>query len=60
MRIKKLRKAKKMTQKDLANRFGVTNITVSRWETGIKKPSIETAIKLADFFGVSLDELLRD
>lgn len=59
MRIKEFRKIKKLTQKDLADRFNVSNITVSRWESGTQMPSIETAVQLADFFGCKIDDLVR-
>ena len=59
MKLKEFRKTKKMTQRDLADRFNVSNITVSRWESGTQMPSIETAIQLADFFGCKIDDLVR-
>ena len=60
MRIKEFRKRKNMTQRDLADHLHVTNITVSRWESGIQCPSIETFVVLADFFGCKVDDLVRD
>lgn len=45
---------------DLAKDLGVTRQAVSRWEIGISRPNGETAAKLADYFGVTVDELLAD
>lgn len=59
MKLKEFRKTKKMTQRDLADRFNVSNITVSRWESGTQTPSLETAILLAKFFGCTIDDLVR-
>ncbi len=59
MNIKELRKTKKMTQRDLADRFNVSNVTVSRWETGTQTPSLETVLLLAKFFGCTIDDLVE-
>ena len=47
-----------MTQKDLAERVGVTEATVSRWESGESDPSLSFGILLADYFNVSVDYLV--
>ena len=59
MKLKEFRKTKKMTQRDLADRFNVSNITVSRWETGKQTPSFETVILLAKFFECTIDDLVE-
>lgn len=56
--IAKLRKEKCMSQNDLAERLGVTNKAISRWETGRGYPDIEMLPKLAKEFGISIQELL--
>lgn len=56
-RIKELRIAKGMTQKDLADLFFVTPQAVSRWESNDTEPSVEMIGKLAEHFGVSIDYL---
>ena len=56
--IKILRVEKNMSQEELGNIVHVTQTAVSQWEKGRKSPDKETAIALADFFGVSLDFLL--
>ena len=49
-----------MTQEQLAAEFGVSVQAVSKWETAASYPDIELMPRIADLFGVSLDELLRD
>lgn len=56
--IKKLRQEKGLTQKQLAQEVHITQTAVSQWELGKTAPDKQTANKLADFFGVSLDFLL--
>lgn len=56
-RIRKLRLAQNMTQSQLASRLAVQYQTVSKWETGITTPDASMLPKLADIFGVSIDEL---
>lgn len=56
--LKQLRKEKGMTQEQLAEQFYVSGRTVSRWETGNNMPNISTLVKLADFFSVSIPELI--
>lgn len=57
-RIRELRKAKNITQEALANAIGVSETTISKWETGNAVPDIEMLCILSDYFEVSLDELL--
>ena len=57
-RLKKLRRAKKLTQKELADKINVSKITVLRWENGERQIKPEKAEKLANFFGVSIAHLL--
>lgn len=48
-----------MTQAEMAERLGVTNKAVSKWETGKSKPTTNTLRKMATLFGLSVDELLK-
>lgn len=48
-----------MTQAEMAERLGVTNKAVSKWETGKSKPTTNTLRKMAALFGLSIDELLQ-
>lgn len=67
-RIKKLRKEKGLSQKEFAKAFNefskddenvksISYATVSRWENGENEPKLETWIKIADFFHVSVSYL---
>lgn len=53
-----LRKQKGLTQEQLANALGVTNQSVSKWESGQCCPDIQLLPNLAELFEVSVDELL--
>ena len=53
-----LRKQKGKTQEELAEIFGVSSQSVSKWELGINCPDIMLLPKLADYYRVSIDELL--
>lgn len=53
-----LRKQKKMTQEEIANLFGVTSQSVSKWELGLSCPDITLLPEIAQFYEVSVDELL--
>ena len=52
-----LRKLKKMTQEDIAERVGVSRQAVAKWESGETIPDLEKARQLAGVLGVSLDDL---
>lgn len=56
-KIKELRKQRGITQEQLADSIGISFQAVSKWETNIALPDITLAPVLANFFGVSMDEL---
>lgn len=56
--IKLYRKSLNLTQEQLANKLNGKKSLVSNYENGYSTPDIETLIKLADIFDVSLDELV--
>lgn len=56
--INDLRKKSGLSQKEFAGLFNVHQTAVSQWETGKTTPDKETLIKIADYFGVSIDYLL--
>lgn len=56
--ILKMRKARNLTQKDLAGKLGVTDKAVSKWERAVSSPDISLLIPLAKALGVSTGELL--
>ena len=57
LRLKELRVAAGYTQQSFADAFGVAQSTVGNWEAGRRETELETLLKIADFFGVSLDYL---
>ena len=57
-RLKGLRKEKGLTQKELANKIGITKLTISNWENEKRSIGSKKAKLLADFFGVSVGYLL--
>lgn len=57
--LAELRKEKNLTQDELGAQIGVTNKTISRWETGNYLPPVEMLQTLADTFGVSINEILN-
>lgn len=57
-RIKYLREAKGLTQKDVANKLGLESAAVSKYELNLREPNIETLKKLSEIFEVSTDFLL--
>lgn len=58
-KILSLRTARDMSQDDLAEKLEVSRQSVSKWETGQSTPDLDKIIKLADLFGVGVDELVR-
>lgn len=56
--LKELRKEHHMTQEQLGEKIGVTNKTVSRWETGNYMPPIECLKLLSDMYQISINEIL--
>ena len=57
-RLRDLRKLKGDTQEKLSNFLGVTAQAYPKYEYGLRKPNLETTIKLANYFNVSVDYLL--
>lgn len=56
--IAELRKENNLTQQALGDKLGVTNKTISRWETGVYMPDIEMLQLLGKEFGVSVNEII--
>ena len=57
--LKELRKAKNITQEELANHLNVSRKSVSRWETGTNMPDLDILIELSKFYDVNIDEILN-
>ena len=59
-KILSLRTQRGMSQDDLAEKLEVSRQSVSKWETAQSTPDLDKIIKLANLFGVTVDELVRD
>ena len=59
-KIKQYRENKKMTQKEIAEILGVEPATISKYESGMIEPRIESLKKLSNIFEITLDELVND
>lgn len=56
--LRELRKEKQLTQEQLAERFGVTSRSVSRWETDSNMPDLSILVELADFYDVDIRDII--
>lgn len=57
-RLRELRKQSPIMQKDIAKQLGIHVVTLQQYERGTREPNIETLLKMAILFNVSLDDLL--
>lgn len=57
-RIKLFREDRNMSQKDFAEKIGVSNSRVSNWEQGINRPDVDLLKKICEVLNVSPSELL--
>lgn len=58
-KIRDLRKKSGLSQEELAEKLDVSRQAVSKWELGAAVPTADKLLELSDFFGVSLDYLMR-
>lgn len=58
-RLMALRKKRGLSQEELGFDLGVSRQTVSKWESGQSYPDFQRLVLLADYFDISLDELVR-
>ncbi len=58
MKLKELRKQKGIKQKEIADYLQMATMTYCGYETGKREPTIDTLIKLANYFNCSVDELI--
>ena len=56
--LRKIRKERKLTQKQLAIEIGASERGIQQYELGERKPAFDVLIALADYFNVSLDYLV--
>ena len=59
-KVASLRKKNNLTQESLAEKIGVTRQTISKWESNLSSPDIQSCKAMADVFGISLEELLDE
>jgi transcriptional regulator with XRE-family HTH domain len=60
MKLRTLRKMKGMRQRELAEALGVALSTIAMWETANREPNFAMIRKIADFFSVSIEDLVND
>ena len=53
--LAELRKERNLTQAELGEKLGVTNKTISRWETGNYMPSVEMLEELSTMYGMTIN-----
>jgi transcriptional regulator with XRE-family HTH domain len=61
-KLRTLRKQRNLSQRELAEALGYVSATayISDFENGKRKPTLEFALKVAEFFGVTVDALVKD
>lgn len=59
-RLRELRERRGMTRKTLAECCGLSKNTIARYERGERMPTLEAAAEIADFFGMTIDQLFRE
>jgi len=60
MNIKQMRKAANLTQQQLADKSGISRVTLTRIETGASNPSLESLRAIAHALGCTIDTLLNE
>lgn len=58
--LKELRSEKALSQKELGEIVGVDQRTISNWEVAKVEPDLSMIVKIADYFGVTTDYLLKE
>ena len=56
--LRELRKERELTQEQLAEKFGVSSRSVSRWENGNTMPELSILVELADYYEVDIKEII--
>lgn len=57
--LKYQREAAELSQLELSRKTGIAHQNINRWEKGEVLPNIDFCVKLADFYGITLDELIN-
>ena len=58
--LRVLRKKFHLTQEELAEKLNISRQTLAKWETGVSTPDITACLRLADFFQIPLEDLIRE
>lgn len=53
------RETAELSQLELSRKAGISHQNINRWEKGEVLPNIDFCVKLADFYGITLDELVN-
>jgi ribosome-binding protein aMBF1 (putative translation factor) len=56
--LKEQRLSRGITLKEIEKETGINNGNLSRWERGVVLPNIDFCVQLADYYGITLDELI--
>ena len=56
--LKQQREIAKLSQLELSKKVGISHQNINRWERGEVLPNIDFCVKLADFYNITLDELV--
>lgn len=59
-KLMELRKSSGLSQEAFGQKIGVSRQTVSKWELGQSYPDFQRLVQISDFFGLSLDALVKD
>ncbi|BFO64668.1 hypothetical protein KCF3NO3_06510 [Chryseobacterium sp. KCF3-3] len=59
-KLRKLRDGKKISQSEIANILGVSQSAYNKWEADQARPSSDNLLKISDFHGVEIKDLLED
>lgn len=57
-KLRELRKKHKLSMKEFGTIFGLSESTISLYETGKREPDISTLVRMSEYFNISVDELL--
>lgn len=57
--LTRLRKSRNLTQAEFAEIIKYSDKSVSKWETGMSVPNLETLVEIAEFYGMTLDDLVK-
>lgn len=57
--VQKMCRRNRVNIKDVESACGIGNGTIGKWKDGERTPNLNTVIKIADYFGVSVDDLIK-